>query len=333
MIIHSTDQIKAVNVQAVRSALSGRAWHTIAHVVRATQLSVPTVGRIIDEMLSTGEALTSTEEVVTGGRRAKQYMLDPGFSYALCIYLDQQVIWYHLSNVPGDCVEKGELPVQNFAHRDVIGNLIEDIITRYPALKAVSIGVPAWVHDDELREIMEYPGLNSTNFRKLIDEYFELPCRVTNDLNALVTGYCSTHYAGDKINMCGLYISSSGPGAGVVINGTLRTGFAGFAGEIGYLPVSGGTLNEVLLHSNGDYKTKCRAIAETVATIAAVINPRVMLFCTYGGRMPKLSDIKDECRKLLPEEVLPEFIETSEYHRYYLTGLRTIADDLMRGSD
>ncbi len=328
MIIRSTNQIKEFNTDAVRAALNGFSGATIAEVVRATRLSVPTVSRIIDEMVASGEALNCPEEVATGGRRARQYLLNAAYSYALCMYFDQNVLWYELSDATGGAVEEGELPVKDFSHPAVMDALVERMWRQYPALKAVSIGAPAWVDHDEFKAIMEYPGFDRLNFRTLIGDKYRLPCRVTNDLKAIVTGYYSTHFAERKVSLCCFYQSCSGPGTGLVVNGRLMPGFAGFAGEIGYLPVGSGNLHDALLPEN-DYESRTRAAATAVIALITLLNPEYLLFCTYGGRLPAVADIVRICRERLPEASLPEFIETNDYHLYYLKGLRSIASRLI----
>ncbi len=328
MIIRNTNQIKRFNTDSVRAVLSGKTGTTIARVVRQTKLSVPTVSRIIDELVASGEVFSCPEEVITGGRRAKQYMLNAQFTYTLCIYFDQNVIWYELSDAISDLVEQGEIAVENFAHPQLIDELVGRIAKAYANLKAVSIGVPAWVDHDELKAIVAYPGFETVNFRTLIGDKYKLPCRITNDLKAIVTGYYNSHFADRKTSLCCFYQSCSGPGTGLMVNGQLLPGFAGFAGEVGYLPVGGANLHDALLPTR-DYASRTRAAAAAVISLITLINPEYLLFCTYGKRLPKTADIIAVCREMLPEAALPQFIETEDYHLYYLKGLRRIGRDLI----
>ena len=157
--IFNTNQIKKANTDAVRRVLRSGNGVTIAEIVQATHLSVPTVSRIIEEMVASGEVLNCPEEVATGGRRARQYRLNGAFRYILCVYFDRHQIWYNLCNAVGYSTEKGELPVEDYRHPELIDSLVRQMQQDYPALRAVSIGVPAWVINDELQVIHEYPDI------------------------------------------------------------------------------------------------------------------------------------------------------------------------------
>ena len=327
MVISNTNQIKKANTAAVRKVLNGEHGTTIAEIVRGTGLSVPTVSRIIEEMISRSEALSCPEEIATGGRRARQYRLNGSYCYLLCIYFNRKTLWYDLCDAVGNSVNAEEIAVCGDDHSNTIHQLIHRIQEEYPALRAVSIGVPAWVDHDELRLIHEYPGFDLHNFRREIEKKFHLPCRITNDLKAIAAGYYSSHFPDKKISLCCIYLSDSGPGAGVIVNGSLLPGKAGFAGEIGYLPFGKGTLRDALTPEMPDSIRKEAATAAAMAMIT-LLNPDYLLFCTYGGRMPPVREIVADCRKKLPEEALPQFIETDDYHHYFLSGLRSIAEKI-----
>ncbi len=324
--ISNTNQIKKANTDAVRRVLRSGNGVTIAEIVQATHLSVPTVSRIIEEMVASGEVLNCPEEVATGGRRARQYRLNGAFRYILCVYFDRHQIWYNLCNAVGYSTEKGELPVEDYRHPELIDSLVRQMQQDYPALRAVSIGVPAWVINDELQVIHEYPGFDRVDFHTQIEQRYHLPCRVTNDLKAIAAGYYSSHFPDRRISLCCFYLSDSGPGAGLIVDGKLFPGMAGFAGEIGFIPVGDGKNVKKLLQSSDSTMAE-RTAAAAAATVALVslLNPEYLLFCTHGDRLPPVRDIVAECRRLLPEKALPQFIETADYHTYFLKGLHSIA--------
>lgn len=330
MIIRNTNQIKVFNTHVVRGALTPRTPLTIGRIVRSTHLSVPTVTRIVDEMVESRELLIYPEEVITGGRRARQYVLNADFAYTLCIYFERKVIWTELTNVIGDVTDRGEVAVEELSHVGEIDRIVAGYAAKYPALKAVSIGVPAWVDRDRLKAIKAYPSFTDVNFRELIQQKYQLPCHVTNDLKAIVRGYYNTHFAGQKTSLCCFHLSSSGPGTGLIVDGKLLPGFVGFAGEVGYLPVGSTTLHQAL-GPDSDEKSRVRAAAAAVAALITLINPQYFLFCTHGRRLGPVKKIIDLCREKLPAEALPQFIESEEYHLYYLKGLRQIGRDMIFG--
>ena len=127
MVISNTNQIKKANTDAVRKVLNGERGTTIAEIVRATGLSVPTVSRIIEEMIARSEALSCPEEIATGGRRARQYRLNGSYCYLLCIYFNRTMLWYDLSDAVGNSVDAGEIAIAGEDHTDSILQLREAI--------------------------------------------------------------------------------------------------------------------------------------------------------------------------------------------------------------
>jgi predicted NBD/HSP70 family sugar kinase len=58
-------------------------------------------------------------------------------------------------------------------------------------IKAISIGVPAGVKDGELFFIPDYIKLSGFNLKKYIEEKFNIPVIIENDVNAAILGYYS----------------------------------------------------------------------------------------------------------------------------------------------
>ena len=105
-------QVRRENESLLRESLRGSAYskNELAH---RTGLSFPTVGRIVDDMVSRGEAAESGEATSTGGRCAMRYALVPDFRLYLCLRLENRTLDWSVCDINGSAVERGEISCGN----------------------------------------------------------------------------------------------------------------------------------------------------------------------------------------------------------------------------
>ena len=88
------------------------------------------------------------------------------------------------------------------------------------------------------------PDYTNTPIKKIIENSFNIPCEVENDVNCAALGEWWKG-AGKGSNSLFCITIGTGIGGAVLLNGQLWTGATHSAGEIGYLPMpSGGSLQE-----------------------------------------------------------------------------------------
>ena len=88
------------------------------------------------------------------------------------------------------------------------------------------------------------PGYTGRNLKTLIETELHLPCTVENDVNCAALGeaiYGAAKGAGSVLCVT----VGTGIGGAVVLKGEVWHGISGSAGEIGYMPMDGRTLEEL----------------------------------------------------------------------------------------
>jgi predicted NBD/HSP70 family sugar kinase len=88
------------------------------------------------------------------------------------------------------------------------------------------------------------PDYTGRNLKKLVETEMQLPCTVENDVNCAAFG--ETVYGaarGAKSVLC--VTVGTGIGGAIILDGAIWHGHSGSAGEIGYMPMNGGTLEEL----------------------------------------------------------------------------------------
>jgi len=119
-----------------------------------------------------------------------------------------------------------------------ISQLVELIrpLTKFP-VKGIGIGVPSVVNVDKgiVYNVMNIPSWEEVALRDIIQDEFNLPVSVNNDVNCFTLGEHRFGLAQKYKSVVGMAIGT-GLGSGIIIDNQLYTGNNCGAGEIGLLP-------------------------------------------------------------------------------------------------
>ncbi|MBQ9376642.1 MAG: ROK family protein [Schwartzia sp.] len=185
-----------------------------------------------------------------------------------------------------------------------------------------------------------FPGYTGTPLVDRLSALTGLPCTAANDANCAGLG---EYWLGAGQGMSPLVCITLGTGVGgcVLIGGHALTGATGFAGEIGYLPLDGGTLEEkasaaallreiaraksiapetldgdrvLALARSGDRATldaigrQMRFLAQGIAAVACVVNPEAFVI---GGAIAKGADVLSPALETALEGTLPAAVRAA----------------------
>ena len=105
------------------------------------------------------------------------------------------------------------------------------------AFAALCIGAPGAV-DTKHGVVLTAPNLNwkDVALGDRLEERFDLPVTVANDVNIGILGEHVYGAGKGALNMIGIFVGT-GVGGGIIIDGTLHSGWRGAAGEIGHMIV------------------------------------------------------------------------------------------------
>lgn len=179
------------------------------------------------------------------------------------------------------------------------------------------------------------PNYTGTEWKRILEEQFHLPCAVENDVNcAGLAEYYAGAARGSKISVC--LTIGTGIGGAILIDGKVFHGFSGSGCEVGYMHLPGGEFQDLGASSvlskkvavrkglppadvNGKYvfdqarsgDAVCmQAIDEMVdvlgmgiANICYVVNPEVVVL--GGGIMVEKEYLGDKMRRSLERYLLP----------------------------
>lgn len=179
------------------------------------------------------------------------------------------------------------------------------------------------------------PDYTGTEIKKTLEELYEIPCEVENDVNC---AGLAEHFAGasrgSRISVC--LTIGTGIGGAIIIDGNVFHGFSGSGCEVGYMHLPGGEFQDlgassVLVKKTAEYKNMdpaeingkyvfeqakqgdedcicairemCEVLGMGIANICYVVNPEVVVL--GGGIMAQKEYLKDMLRESLDKYLLP----------------------------
>jgi predicted NBD/HSP70 family sugar kinase len=293
--------------------LHRRGTDSRVHLARELRISNSRVCDLIDEMVR--ERLL--EEDAAGdrrGRRGVNVRLNPRYGHFVGFDMEAKRLRLVLTDFTGTVVWQTRTALRPFKSRaallDTLMSFIDDAMAkvRGRAKRILGYGLAAsGVIDTRRGVILHYdpiPAAADLPLRDLIADRVGLPCTMENNIRAMTLAEW-TAGAAQGLDTFVCMAVRSGVGAGVVINGQLLPGSHGFAGETGYMDVTGAgcagtwknfqqTVSESALGVDveaSDFslpepvaKRTGEVIAAQVASLAAVLDPQAFVL---GGTLLK----------------------------------------------
>ena len=218
--------------------------YSIADLSRELNTSVPTVTKIIGELISEGFMLDMGMVGTSGGRRPSIYGLNAAAGYFIGVDIARQHFHIAITDFKGDVV--AFCPNIEFileASADSFKSLCrmvkqEVAATGIPWEKVLSVGVSlsGRVNPEEGYS-MSYFMSDDLPLNAIFEKDFNVPVSIENDSHAMTYGeYLAGGHGKDARNMLSINLSW-GLGMGMILDGKLFYGKSGFSGEIGHFPL------------------------------------------------------------------------------------------------
>lgn len=225
--------------------------NTLADVGKEMNLSIPTVTKLVSELIEDGFVVDFGKQETAGGRRPNIYGLNENSGYFIGVDIRHFSVNIGLINFKGDMIDSQmSIPykIENTRESfDQLCNIIENFIknTIVPAEKILSIGMNISGRiNAQAGYSYSFFNFEETPITEIFEKRLGINVSIDNDSRAMAYGeYLKGCIKGEK-NI--LFVNVSwGLGLGIIINGQLYYGKSGFSGEFGHMTAFD---NEVLCH-------------------------------------------------------------------------------------
>ena len=215
--------------------------NTLADLGKEMDLSVPTVTKLVSELIEEGFVVDFGKQETNGGRRPNIYGVNPDSGYFVGVDIKRFRINIGLINFKGDMVEsKLSIPFSYENTQDsfdklchIINDFVDHLTIPKPKILSVGINISGRVNTETGHSYSIY-FFSEKPLSEIFQERLGMHVTIDNDSRSMAYGeFMSGVVTGEK-NV--LFINVSwGLGLGIITDGKLYYGKSGFSGEFGHL--------------------------------------------------------------------------------------------------
>ncbi len=216
-----------------------------AQISKDTQLTPPTVGTIVKELIEQGLVKESTQGISQGGRKPTMLVINSTEFYIIGIDAGPKDIKFVLSDLSGKLVDRQIIAIQaglsNEKFLTILKEGIYEMMDENHQHKEKIIGVGVAMHgvvDIETGTSLFAPNLHLRDIpiKQALEAEFEFVVKVENDARSMALGEA---WFGDSVALDSMMTVNigRGVGAGLIVNGKLYHGAYDIAGEIGHMTI------------------------------------------------------------------------------------------------
>jgi len=241
--LNDNDSKSALTRRRILRTCIGNGCCSIADLSQEIGISVPTVTKLISELIEDGFLEDKGKIGTSGGRRPNIYGLNPNAGYFLGIDVARQHFHIAVSDFRGEIILfiqdiEFVLEANADSFRTMCSRIKEEIKkANIPWEKVLGVGVSLSGRvNPEKGFSLTYFVSDDIPLKDLFQKELDVPVTIENDSRAMAYGEYLT--LGKNANPNMLFINISwGLGMGIIMNGELYYGTSGFSGEIGHFPL------------------------------------------------------------------------------------------------
>lgn len=240
------NRLRQLNRQHVLAELLRAGTAKRSDLARATGLSQPTTGKIVDEFIAENVLQTVADVPAAAGRMGRpgvDLALNGASPYFLAIQLG--VVHTRLAALPVAPPPEDHwaktLPTPRSAQSWASSLRAVARRLEQPSIRAVLISVPGVIDDAAGRSILSpnLGWLEGQNIAAITQDAIGLPVHAVQEIRCLALGHCAIDRSADSFLLVDF---GTGVGSAAVLNGQLLRGRLPLGGELGHTPVPGNRL-------------------------------------------------------------------------------------------
>lgn len=236
------NEMREINRSAILELVRREARISRSEIAGRLQVSLPTVMRIVDELVKDDLLRYSGTKSYSGGRKRDLLEFNSAGHLVIGVDLGGTKLYGAVSDLAGNIIH--EIHVQQHTTRDeesyaMLEQMLEQLYhaasDSQARLRGIGVGVPGVVQPGS-GQVTLAPALNWYDFplRERLQTHFRIPVEIDNDVNLAALGEVGFG-KGVEVDSLVLITVGTGIGAGVVLNSIVYSGAHQMAGEIGYL--------------------------------------------------------------------------------------------------
>lgn len=321
-IFRETDSKNAALKRHIIKLCIDSGSYSIADLSSKINASVPTVTKLINELIDEGFIQDLGKQGTSGGRRPSIYGLSPKAGYFIGVDIARQHFHIAICDFKGeliDFVQDIEFVLEdNPESFRALCRMIRSAVTNtgrnWNHVLGVGVSLSGRVNPEKGYSLTYFVS-EAIPLKDFFEKELDVPVSIENDSRAMAYGEYLTCVKSEK-NMVFVNISW-GLGMGMILDGRLYYGKSGFSGEIGHFPIL-----------NNDLICRCgkKGCLETGASGSAL--HRMIIERLRNGQTSSLSKKFEQNGDVSLDEIL-QAVEEEDV--LAIDGIGDIGDALGRG--
>jgi len=234
-------EMRGINRSAVLETIRRLGPIARTRIAEELQISLPTVMRIVDDLMREDLVKPTGAKEWSGGRKRPLLEFNAHGHLIIGVDMNETRLYGAVADLAGEILTETFLPhrtrgVQSYDLLvSVIEQLLESAHKTGKNIRGIGVGAPGITYYEE-GVVQWAPSLEWRNFplKEKLRQRFNLPVVLDNDVNISALGEL-WYGAGQNCTNLVLVIVGSGIGAGIIIDGGIYRGSHLTAGEIGFL--------------------------------------------------------------------------------------------------
>lgn len=268
----NTEDLRRQNEQKIKHCfMDGEIW-TKSEISKETGISCALITNVLQKLQGDHEIRFVGEACSTGGRKSKQYQINPDKRHVLQINCqlakNQFQILFQVSDMLQRVIERRKISNSNQA-LEQIRKEIKEFFKKDPLIDLIIISIPGICNKGHI-EVCDITELENLDLGTLLFQEFGCKVILENDVNVACIGFSYRYPEFDHLAF--LYQpQASYVGCGIMIDKKLYNGASHFAGELRYLPFYTHEDQDAML------KTNPKGLLEKqIMSVCCVLDPQIV---------------------------------------------------------
>jgi len=214
---------------------------SIADLSKEIELSVPTVTKLVMELLEDGYILDSGKQNTSGGRKPNIYGINPASGYFVGVDVNRKRVMLATVDFNGKLIDEDvnipydlkNTPESLDALCDIINSYIDNLSVNRDKILQIGVNMTGRVNTSTGYSFSFF-CFDEEPLSQIMEKKLGIPVTLENDSRAMAYGeYMAGIVQGEK-NV--LFVNVNwGLGSGLILDGKLYYGKSGFSGEFGHI--------------------------------------------------------------------------------------------------
>lgn len=298
--------IRNKNLSDILQVLRNKGTCSLSELSQNTDGGLTTVKKCVAQAIDYGMAIEGNIAESTGGRKARQYLINREYQYYFIAIVDNNNLIIKVFDFAINCVEDYQKSFEMNLFFSALNEEIEKQARKY-TIGTIGVSLPCIVKNGVVLDWYYNPEMVGFDIKNKLEEKYKANVVVQNDMKFTALGVFNTDEINSK-NIVTMQFGHNGVGMAGIVNGHLIEGSTGFAGEVGYI-------NDLRKNIMGvSYPAKI------VRNAIVFLNPEIIVFYK-SKRQNDFMRIFDIATNGLPVYAIPEFKVSEDYIEDIISGI------------